>query len=148
MWDINQFKEFVSIENWGKIQKQIIDIVIYTLESVQDVVEHRKNTHEIFGFDLMVDSDYNTWLIEVNSSPSMEYSTEIKKRLVKMVMEDTTKVVIDYNSAKKIDKPNIDTGNWKLIHKGMKIETSTVPVGFEMLIQGTKIDRDYSSSVN
>lgn len=30
---------------------------------------------ELFGYDFMIDSKFNTWLIEVNSSPSMEYST-------------------------------------------------------------------------
>lgn len=29
----------------------------------------------------MIDNDYNPWLIEVNSSPSMEYSTVILKNL-------------------------------------------------------------------
>lgn len=36
---------------------------------------NRKNSHEVFGFDLMIDEEFNVWLIEVNSSPCMEYST-------------------------------------------------------------------------
>ena len=32
-------------------------------------------THEMFGYDFMVDTNFNVWLIEVNSSPSMEHST-------------------------------------------------------------------------
>jgi tubulin monoglycylase TTLL3/8 len=54
---------------------------------------------EIFGFDIMLDYQFNPWLIEVNSSPSMEYSTKVTERLVKMVLEDTLKVIIDYNQA-------------------------------------------------
>ena len=30
---------------------------------------------ELFGYDFMVDTNLNVWLIEVNSSPSMELST-------------------------------------------------------------------------
>ena len=58
---------------------------------------------EMFGYDIMVDDDFNCWLIEVNSSPAMDYSTDVTERLVKMVLEDTIKVVIDYGmaSAKK-----------------------------------------------
>ena len=33
----------------------------------------------------MCDDNYNSWLIEVNSSPAMDYSTKVTKRLVKMV---------------------------------------------------------------
>jgi len=53
----------------------------------------------IFGYDVMVDDDFNCWLIEVNSSPAMDYSTDVTERLVKMVLEDTVKVVIDYGTA-------------------------------------------------
>lgn len=49
----------------------------WSLESVQDMVENRKNSHELYGYDFMVDEQYNTWLIEINSSPAMDYSTVI-----------------------------------------------------------------------
>ena len=32
----------------------------------------------MYGYDFMIDDLYNTWLIEINSSPSMEYSTVCK----------------------------------------------------------------------
>ena len=66
----------------------------------------------------MVDKDFNMWLIEINSSPAMDYSTDITKRLVKTVLPDILKVVLDYNKAKESEQPNIDTGLFKLIHKG------------------------------
>jgi tubulin monoglycylase TTLL3/8 len=44
----------------------------------------------------MIDEDFNMWLIEVNSSPAMDYSTPVTTRLVKLVLEDTIKVVVDY----------------------------------------------------
>lgn len=42
----------------------------------------RKNSHEMFGYDFMVDDNFKTWLIEVNSSPAMDYSSEITRKLV------------------------------------------------------------------
>jgi tubulin monoglycylase TTLL3/8 len=73
---------------------------------------------ELFGYDFMIDDRFNPWLIEINSSPCMEYSTKITERLVKKVLEDTIKVVIDYTYVKKGSKKNIDTGGFKLIYKG------------------------------
>ena len=49
----------------------------------------------------MIDDNYNVWLIEVNSSPTMEYSTKITERMVKNVMKDTAKVIIDWKEAAK-----------------------------------------------
>jgi len=37
---------------------------------------------EFVGYDFMIDSNYKPWLIEINSSPSMDYSTSITKDLV------------------------------------------------------------------
>jgi hypothetical protein len=48
----------------------------------------------------MIDNELQPWLIEVNSSPAMDYSTPVTKRLVKMVMEDTVKVMVDSNKKK------------------------------------------------
>jgi tubulin monoglycylase TTLL3/8 len=49
----------------------------------------------------MIDDKYNVWLIEVNSSPTMEYSTKITERMVKNVMMDTAKVIVDWREASK-----------------------------------------------
>lgn len=43
----------------------------------------------------MIDENYNVFLIEINSSPSMDYSTHVTEKLVKNVLEDTIKLVID-----------------------------------------------------
>ena len=53
------------------------ELSIWSLESVQDLVENRSCSHEIYGFDIMIDDKFNPWLIEINSSPTMEYSTVI-----------------------------------------------------------------------
>ncbi len=76
-----------------------------------------KGVHvELYGFDLLVDNNLKPWLIEVNSSPTMEYSTGITEVLCKKVMEDTMKVLVDYHFATNKKKQSINTGDWELIH--------------------------------
>ena len=41
------------------------------------MVDNRKNSFEFLGYDFMIDEDLKVWLIEVNSSPSMDLSTVI-----------------------------------------------------------------------
>jgi len=49
----------------------------------------------------MMDDNFNTWLIEVNSSPAMDYSTKVTTKLVKMVLKDTAKVIVDWKEASR-----------------------------------------------
>ena len=44
---------------------------------------NRQNTFEIFGYDFMIDKEYNSWLIEINSSPCLKNSSKLKERLMK-----------------------------------------------------------------
>ncbi len=49
---------------------KLAKIVRDTLRSAWDVVEHRPNSFELFGFDFVLDSRLEPWLIEVNLSPA------------------------------------------------------------------------------
>ncbi|KAL4504141.1 hypothetical protein ABPG72_020979 [Tetrahymena utriculariae] len=105
---------------YEEIQPKLKQMVIQSLKSCQDQVGARKNSMEFIGYDFMIDSNYQPWLIEINSSPSMEYSTSLTEELVQRVLQDTTKVIVDYSMAKKGTKKNVDTGGFKLIYKGEK----------------------------
>ena len=72
----------------------------------------------MFGYDFMVDTNLNVWLIEVNSSPSMEYSTPITTKLVQMVMPQLVRIVIDHDHGKSDLKQVGDKiENFELIYK-------------------------------
>ena len=85
--------------------------------SVADQLEHRDRSHTMLGYDFMVDQDLNAWLIEVNSSPCMEYSTHVTTKLCPMVMKDTLRVILDGEHGKVgLDAENV-TGDWELIEE-------------------------------
>mmetsp|Transcript_13770 Transcript_13770/g.2204 ORF Transcript_13770/g.2204 Transcript_13770/m.2204 type:complete len:86 (+) Transcript_13770:395-652(+) len=85
------------------------------------MMDNTKSSSELYGYDIMLDENYVPWLIEVNSSPAMDYSTDITRELVKEVLEDCIKVMVDFHFAPKRKQSTIDTGNFKKIYKGKPI---------------------------
>ena len=88
MWPGDTFQKYLAEQNGGqdiyamKIQPQVKQGIIGSVLAARDMVIHRENTHEMFGYDFMVDTNLNVWLIEVNSSPSMEHSTVRQSSLI------------------------------------------------------------------
>jgi tubulin monoglycylase TTLL3/8 len=78
MWSIDQFKDFLIKEKgsdlWtNKVYPSLKKIVKHSLVAVGNL--GRSNSFEILGYDFMIDEDMNPWLLEINSSPAMDYST-------------------------------------------------------------------------
>lgn len=74
----------------------------------------RKNSLEMFGYDFMIDTDFRPWLIEINSSPSMEHSTHVTSKLVPEALRGFGQLVSQYMMGGKLNKEPI--GGWKLIY--------------------------------
>ena len=58
-----------------KIKPQMKRIACWTLLGAKSSIKDRPNSYEVFGIDYMIDTNFNTWLIEVNKNPALEYST-------------------------------------------------------------------------
>lgn len=146
MWFIEQLQDHL-IKEYGsdlwneKIKPKCKEIVINSLQAVQDQIDTRKGSMELLGYDIMVDDKFNAWLIEVNSSPTMEYSTGVTKVLSQNVMESVVKVISDYNMApKNAKKKDIDTGDFVLINKGKSISEKGLNLfGLNFCCEGRRI---------
>lgn len=57
---------------YEKIQPAMKQIVKNSMLCVQDMVDNRKNSNELYGFDFCIDDSLKVWLIEVNSSPAWD----------------------------------------------------------------------------
>ena len=71
----------------------------------------------------------------------MDFSTHITTRLVKMCLDDIVKVVVDYNDAPKKERKKIDTGAFKLIHKGVEIPDKHITTGLNLGIEGVQLKK-------
>jgi tubulin--tyrosine ligase/tubulin polyglutamylase TTLL9 len=54
-----------------------------------------KACFEIFGFDFLVDANYKTWLLEVNTNPCLEFSNSYLSRLIPRMINDALKLTVD-----------------------------------------------------
>lgn len=57
--------------------------------------QRRRSCFELFGYDFILDEDFNTWLIEVNTNPCIEESSSILKVLLPRMIDDMLKLTID-----------------------------------------------------
>ena len=127
MWELEKFKEFLmnkyNKDCWNEIRSKIKNIVITSFESARYEMDYRCNSFELFGYDFMIDEDLNVYLIEVNGSPAMGYTTKVTEKLVKEMSEDLLKVIVD-NKNKNVTK----IGNFSKIYAGKnEINKNFVP---------------------
>jgi hypothetical protein len=55
----------------------------------------RKNVFELFGFDFMIDEDFRTWLIEVNTNPYLGTPNAYMEQLMPRMLDDMFRIVVD-----------------------------------------------------
>ena len=82
---ISKFGEERVNESFSKIQK----LIIHTYKSVQKVMINDKHCFELYGLDIMLDSNLKPWLLETNASPSLTASTKDDKKLKLALLDDT-----------------------------------------------------------
>nr|KAI8762656.1 putative tubulin polyglutamylase TTLL9 isoform X3 [Biomphalaria glabrata] len=56
--------------------QQMTNIFILSLQSCQRVIINDKHCFELYGYDILIDSNLKPWLIEINASPSLTASNQ------------------------------------------------------------------------
>ena len=56
-------------------------------------VPHKRNCFELYGFDILIDSDLKPWLLEVNLSPSLNCEAPIDLKIKVRELMDGRKIV-------------------------------------------------------
>ena len=100
MWELENFKKYLQ-ENynrdniWNDIYEKMKNAIICSFDSGRHEIVYRENCFELYGYDFMIDNELNVFLIEINSSPAMDYSTSITQKLVQEMSENLIQIVID-----------------------------------------------------
>jgi len=79
-WDTHSLRTYFSHryghEPTNRLFTAIQGIILNSLLSVLSSVIPDKHSYELYGYDILIDSDMRPWLIEINASPSLDANTE------------------------------------------------------------------------
>ena len=102
-WSILAFKKYLKEKkiDFNKLWKKIKDIIIKTILSITDegipIIKlfnlSSVNLFEIYGFDILLDSFLNPWLMEVNLNPSLNCDSELDLKIKSKVLTDIFNII-------------------------------------------------------
>ena len=89
---------------WSRIFDVIIKSIICGENAIFNAVKknciHRTNCFEIYGYDILIDSELKPWLVEINLSPSLACDSQIDMSVKGNLLTETFNLV----GIKKFDR--------------------------------------------
>jgi len=116
-WSFSQLRSYFEANqlDYDSLQGRINDLVIKTLLAVEPQIcgewarsleneeagwmargpagAHPASCFEIYGFDVLIDTDLKPWLLEVNICPSLSSGSPLDKRIKTKLVADTLTLV-------------------------------------------------------
>ena len=96
-WELRNLKLFLAsrfgAERVEQCFAKIQEIFVHSLKAVQALLTHDKHCFELFGYDVMLDSDLRPWLLEVNAYPSLTASTKDDEALKVNMLDDALSIL-------------------------------------------------------
>ena len=82
---------------WSRIYDVIIKSIIssehYVIAALKKYNLHRNNCFEVFGYDIILDSELKPWLLEVNLSPSLACDSPLDLIIKSNLLADTFNMI-------------------------------------------------------
>ena len=117
----NEFKNFlkeegIPLENFDIMIQKMKFLVKLSFKSVGDRLIKTPNvlSFELFGYDFIIDNEFNPWILEINNNPGLSISSPVIEKIIPRMMDDVFRLTIDkifntYYSSDCFDK----SGNYK-----------------------------------
>lgn len=96
MWDLETYKRYLDRRGTPNLWENVIypgmkKSIIGVMLSCQEFAIYNKNRFELFGCDFILDKEYKPWLIEINSSPDLKWTTQATAQICPQVLSDLIK---------------------------------------------------------
>lgn len=102
-WSLSAFCNHLEMCNtdmdlfWARIY----DVILKSLLSCEDqlfrhqksVCIHRTNCFELYGYDILIDSDLKPWLVEINLSPSLACESNLDMKIKSTMLAEALNIV-------------------------------------------------------
>jgi hypothetical protein len=120
------------------------------MESVRNKLnpDGRKGCFELLGFDFMIDADFTVWLIECNTNPCIEESSQLLRVLLPRMLDDAFKLTVDKHFP-VVSRPSKDASSKELKRESTKMmdaKSSSTSINRVSSIKGTSRRSDGDTS--
>ncbi|NXU99195.1 TTLL3 monoglycylase, partial [Cettia cetti] len=138
IWSNTQFQAHLERLGRADAWQQVIvpgmkAAILNALRCARDHVGSRKGSFELFGADFLIGKDFQPWLLEINSSPTMSPSSVVTRRLCANVQRDTLRLVLD-----RKDNPTCSIGAFELLYREAAV-SSCLSVGLQLEVTGSSL---------
>ena len=83
----------------SEIKKLMVDqyreLILHSLKAAKCKLKIKKSTYELVGYDFIIDENLQSYIIEVNTNPCIEESSNLLKMLLPRMLDDMFKLTLD-----------------------------------------------------
>ncbi|NXM61328.1 TTLL3 monoglycylase, partial [Illadopsis cleaveri] len=138
IWSNTQFQAHLAQLGRADAWKRVIvpgmkAAILNAVRCARDYVGSRKGSFELFGADFLLGKNFQPWLLEINSCPTMSPSSAVTRRLCANVQRDTLRLVLD-----RKDNPTCSIGAFELLYKEAAVD-SCLSVGLQLEVTGCSL---------
>lgn len=124
-WGLKSLKFYIESvfgkETMTRCFDGINNIIIQSIKSVQSVIINDKHCFEMYGYDVLLDSNCKPWLIEINASPSLTTTNTADKILKTKLIDDVFKIVTPSQENLELSENNDNNDFYVLYDEGLEV---------------------------
>lgn len=130
-WQLSHLKLFLTskhgVARVDQLFSDIQQLITRSLLAVQQTIIQDKHCFELYGYDVLIDSELKPWLLEVNASPSLTTDTD-DDYLLKTNLVQHTLDVVDVEGKRSGKETHV--GGFDLVYHNNALMADANPAGY------------------